>query len=200
MAQTNQSTWLKSIQDTLDLVGLQELWNNHEDYSDDFPSTRFKAQITNKFHDQWENEISHLNNESKLRTYKLFKTDLKFERYLEVVKDFEIRKNITRLRISAHSLYIETGRHKRPTKVPVDQRLCDPCNNIEDEYHFIMACSKYNIPRNNLIKKIQEIFVDSMSYNRQDLFVFIMKLEDTELINSFHKFMKACILLRGKSL
>ena len=32
----------------------------------------------------------------------------------------------TKLRISSHNLHIETGRHKRPKKTPVENRYCRP--------------------------------------------------------------------------
>ena len=200
MSETNQSSWLKSVKDTLHAVGLQELWNDHEMYYGDFPSYIFKKQITEKFQNQWQQEIMRQTDDSKLRTYKLFKNDLKFERYLEVIKNFDIRKNITRLRISAHNLYIETGRHRRPAKVPVNQRLCSLCQNIEDEYHFVISCKQHNIPRQYFLEKIHNVFVDTASFSDQNLFTFIMKLEDTELISMFEIFMRDCIAIRQKSL
>lgn len=50
------------------------------------------------------------------------------------VKKF--RKSLTRLRLSSHRLKIETGRWHKPISIPVDQRKCENCNELEDEYHF----------------------------------------------------------------
>jgi hypothetical protein len=38
--------------------------------------------------------------------------DARFENYLSIVRSFEHRKNITKLRISAHKLQIEVGRYQ----------------------------------------------------------------------------------------
>jgi hypothetical protein len=55
---------------------------------------------------------------------------------------------LTKLRISAHSLAIETGRYGT-TKIPADQRFCKFCPiNVEDEVHFLFQCLQYNLLRN----------------------------------------------------
>ena len=54
------------------------------------------------------------------------------EKYLVLLKDVNIRKNFSKLRISAHNLNIEVGRHKRPTKL----------HEIEDEFHYVLKCKK----------------------------------------------------------
>ena len=47
----------------------------------------------------------------------------------------------TKLGISSHNLHIETGRHKRPKKTPVEKRYCNYCTdrNIEDEANFVLT-------------------------------------------------------------
>ena len=50
---------------------------------------------------------------------------------------------ITRWRLSNHDLKIETGRYTRPT-TPREQRTCDVCGVLEDEYHAIFVCPRYN--------------------------------------------------------
>ena len=72
-----------------------------------------------------------------MRTYKLFKTDLKFETYLDVVNDNRYRHALINLRTSCHSLEIERGRHN---KTAVKERLCKYCMRIDDEKHFILNC------------------------------------------------------------
>ena len=55
---------------------------------------------------------------------------------------------LTKLRISAHSLAIETGRYGT-TKIPADQKFCKFCpTNVEDEVHFLFQCPQYNLLRN----------------------------------------------------
>jgi hypothetical protein len=58
---------------------------------------------------------------------------------------------ISRYRLHAHSLNIETGRYYN---IDRHARICNMCNNndIEDEYHFILECSKYVEIRRKYIK------------------------------------------------
>ena len=59
----------------------------------------------------WEKNASVYSN-GKLRCYLLFKCNFGFENYLSIVRSFEHRKNMTKLRISAHKLQIEVGRYQ----------------------------------------------------------------------------------------
>ena len=53
--------------------------------------------------------------DGKLTTYLFLKTNFKLEKYLTLVKKYEYRKSISKLRTSAHRLFIETGRY---TNIP----------------------------------------------------------------------------------
>ena len=70
----------------------------------------------------WSNEIS---TSSKLSTYKEFKTLLNPEKYLQVINNYFIRRQLTRFRISNHQLWIEEGKHRGIC--PIDRRctFCD---------------------------------------------------------------------------
>jgi hypothetical protein len=62
-----------------------------------------------------------------------------------------IKPLISRYRIHAYSLNIETG---RIYNIDRHARICNMCSNndIEDEYHFILECSKYVEIRRKYIK------------------------------------------------
>ena len=57
------------------------------------------------------------------------------------------RESFTRLRVSSHSLRVETGRWGR---LPREERIC-PCDNrsIQDEFHVIENCPRTRITREN---------------------------------------------------
>ena len=57
-----------------------------------------------------------------------------------------MRNKLTKIRISAHSLAIKTGRYTKPV-TPSDQRTCKYCKHlhvVEDEIHFLFQCPQYN--------------------------------------------------------
>ena len=104
---------------------------------------------------------------------------------------------MSRLRISAHNLMVETGRYKRPKKIPVPDRLCDICNLLEDEYHFVMQCKKYECFRHKMFEKLENIFTNFTGLQDDQTFIWIMKCDDADLIYVFGQYISECIQIRG---
>ena len=50
---------------------------------------------------------------------------------------------LIKLRTSSHKLAIETGRWHRPHIIPIENRLCNVCHKLDDEYHFILECTRH---------------------------------------------------------
>ena len=74
------------------------------------------------------------------------------EGYLTSIHNKSFTISLTKLRISAHCLQIEKGRHQN---TPATQRLCPTCNqNVEDEFHFVMTCPTYSKERDMLLQNI----------------------------------------------
>ena len=85
-------------------------------------------------------------NSGKLLFYSQIKDTSKYELqdYLKFPIQKPIRASLTKLRISAHPLEIESGRYQKPLK-PKDTRFCQTCITlVEDEYHFIYECPVYH--------------------------------------------------------
>ena len=61
--------------------------------------------------------------------------------YSSMFNDY-YRHIISRWRLSNHYLRIETGRYERPM-LNRDERICEVCRVIEDEYHAIFVCPLY---------------------------------------------------------
>ena len=57
------------------------------------------------------------------------------------------------MRVSSHRLCIETGRWTKPNRTPVNERICTLCNKLEDEFHFIIECTRYVDLRKQFIKQ-----------------------------------------------
>jgi hypothetical protein len=61
--------------------------------------------------------------------------------YLHNIKSVRLRRSITIIRISAHSLHVKVGRYKQ---LPVRDSICAyGKTDIEDEVHFLIACQLY---------------------------------------------------------
>ena len=65
--------------------------------------------------------------------------------------------SLTKFRIKAHRQKIERGRFLKPPK-PVENRVCDHCLfEAEDEFHFLISCSRYNTARNYFFSVVEEL-------------------------------------------
>ena len=70
--------------------------------------------------------------------------------YLLVIKEKYLRVALTKMRLGSHNLMVERGRWEKPKK-DFGNRLCDICNEIEDEFHVIFHCSRFIDLRNQYI-------------------------------------------------
>ena len=88
-----------------------------------------------------EEAFCHLMKEWKKQTCKLLNQNFGIEPYLENLTDKTLRRCLCVFRISAHRLRIERCRYcgGKP-----EDRLCDYCNVIENEIHFLCQCTKYD--------------------------------------------------------
>ena len=91
-----------------------------------------------------------INTSPKLQSYCIFKEDSQLEPYIDAIKQTKYRFALSRLRLSSHSLAIETGRY---TGIPRSERICTFCNMnvVENEFHFLLSCPQYiNLQRKYL--------------------------------------------------
>ena len=82
----------------------------------------------NLFKEYWEYWSKSLNKDkfdssvgNKLSLYSEVKNEVRFESYLDLIKNVKTRVVVTKMRISCHLLPIESGRYK---KIPRVERLC----------------------------------------------------------------------------
>lgn len=158
------------------LYKLKQFVHNKLNISDVF-NTRYddlKLSLDNYFNTCFSDALKdHNQSNNKMRTFRLFKSDIKYEPYLSLCKNAGFRKYFSKLRLSDHRLGIETGRHKRPP-IPVNERLCCVCQTVEDEIHFVMRCTHFSISRNNLFKHVQTIHPEFSNMTFIEQFIFIM--------------------------
>jgi len=151
--------------------------------------------ITDMYISQWRIRISSVHGSSssennKLRTYQLFKTNFNLENYLICLKQ-NSRKLMCKLRVGILDLMIEIGRYHKPHKIPLSERVCNFCkdNQIEDEFHFLMSCSKFLEIRTNFFHSIEEINFDFKNYTLDMKFTFLLSCQDTEVISKLSSFL-----------
>ena len=154
-----------------------------------------RSRLRNKFLSYWTDSIhsnfskSNKAGGNKLRTYKLFKTQFKREKYLDL-PNYSDRKLLAKLRIGAHRLRIETDRFSGAGYIPPSDRVCQNCDldRTEDECHFLVECPAYKEPRNILFESIATRNRFFHSYNTKQKFIWLLTsddLHDVKLVASF---------------
>ena len=126
----------------------------------------------------------------KLRTYKLFKGELRLESYLNCNLPKNLYRSIARFRLSSHNLYIELGRHKRPYVI-AEERICKRCdiNDIEDEFHCMVICTKWDAIRVDLFQVCYVHIENFTVLHPKEQFLKIMINKNPELNYALGKFL-----------
>ncbi len=108
----------------------------------DFASRKWKMSVLSK---------------PKLRTYRLFKTDLAVEPYVDCCMSRFKRSIFAKFRCGILPLQLEVGRFRGQT---VQQRICQLCkNDVETEIHFLFECPLYD--RSHFLQETDLINVQS---------------------------------------
>lgn len=139
------SCWAHHVRKILYLNGFGYIWENQHLGIDKSFSVIFKNRIVDSF---WQTNSSDIDSLSANRLYRHLQTEKAL--YLSNLQNDFIRVAITKLRLGSHNLFIERGRWNNTNYL---DRKCLQCNDIEDEYHFVLICSKYNDLRIKYIPK-----------------------------------------------
>lgn len=112
-----------------------------------------KKSVINYYKNIVDDQINNLNDSNKNYLYKFLKINNNEEEYYLSHPNKDTRKILTKFRVSDHELLIETGRYK---KIPREQRKCQVCNNIDDEFHFFFNCKLNRNARESFMKYLEE--------------------------------------------
>ena len=134
----DKQNWCYKIREILCKYGFNYIWLSQNVSNVDLFLLQLKQRMVDTF-------ISEVNSffeiSNKCTFYKYIYSNHILQFYLDRPVNYIYKPYITRYRICAHNLNIETGIFY---KIDRCDRLCNNCNmrTIEDEYHFILECSK----------------------------------------------------------
>ena len=159
--------WCKEIKCIFDKLDLQHIYTNKETCDLSIVQGKIKELMKSS----WQQEVQ---NKPKLRSFILFKDDVNVEPYVQFIHDRQTRSLLAQLRCGILPLKIETGRFSR---LPVEERLCELCNNeqVESEIHFICYCPLYDDVRTNMYNQVKLICHDFETMTTENKFVYLMK-------------------------
>ena len=163
-------TWISTIKDSLEVNGMSGLFLNNYENKPPFIHKKIFQTLSDQFHQTAFETIRK--DESKLRTYALFKNEIGFETYLRNVKNPAVRSQVTKFRLSNHSLMIESGRHR---KIPKELRFCQFCpNKVETEAHFLIHCSAYVKLRDRMFEQVSISNQNFQYYTEEQKIQFLL--------------------------
>ena len=177
LKKTRTINWVSQVRDVLLNTGFGYIWYTQ---NVDNKST-FLSQLKQRMTDQFiQSMFSVFDTSPKCFIYKYMVNNLCLQSYLQKPITFKHKQILCKYRISAHSLFIETGRYYNIDRY---NRICPLCNMnvVEDEYHFILVCPFYNTLRGRYIKFYY--------YNKPSTFKLIQLLS----INNLSQLNKLCI-------
>ena len=178
--------WASGIKCLLDSLGFSNFWNNQLYDVPHFFVIR--NRIRDHFMQHWYVNIC---NSPKLGYYSQFKTEFKFEKYLDCITNDKLLKELAAFRLSAHNLDIELGRH---SNVPREDRLCRLCpmQMVESEYHFLLVCPLYG--------DIRRQFLTRTAWPSVAKFLNIMSAQTNSFLKKLSKFIHAANITRSEAL
>ena len=144
-------------------------------------TNKLLKRLTDIFHQTAFEEIS---SGSKMKTLNVLKKAPGREQYLTEITNSKHRCALTKLRLSAHQLEIETGRYNNTL---AENRFCTYCKFegrevVEDEVHFLIICPMHKNLRENMLPSH---ILQNKNMTDLQKFVEIMTNHDTKKVGKF---------------
>ena len=195
----NNENWLSYIKLLLNSFNFTQTWENQGSTNTHKFVTQFKNVLGNTYIEKWTLHMDTVTQENKLRTYVKLKHKFEMEHYLISVKNLSARSAMTKLRISAHDLNIETGRYSKPRKTPLNLRKCTLCksDSVEDEAHFLLYCDYFSVERKQLFESLVFLSCKIEELDEINKLKFLLSSDDIEINNITAKFILNCFKKRG---
>jgi hypothetical protein len=170
--------WSSTIEQIFETLGLTQVYDDKLKCD----LLECKSLLQNNMYDDWKEELS---SKPKLRTYRKFKTTFKTEAYLNNFMIKCKRSILAQFRCGILPLRIETGRFINILdehtgmlrRLLPEERLCQICNmgKIEDEFHFLCKCPKYEDIRKELFNVISKKSSNFHELDFEEKFIFLIK-------------------------
>ena len=158
-----RTNWLQTIEKLIRTFKLVDVPNNK------FKKTS-KENIENYFKNNWKLEMGSTES-ARLNVYKAINKNFCTAKHLHL--PFHLRKAVSKIRCSSHSLEIEKGRHNG---TPREERICKNCQNgtIENEEHFLINCSTYQPLRDHFRVNFDNIYDFLQTDDQEQLAKFLL--------------------------
>lgn len=161
-----KSEWINNVKTILCSHGYSGVWYSQSFLNKKWLTNSIHRKLQDNFIQSWMSEINRTSN----TLYKTYKSEFKQSKYILVLPSY-LSKSMMAFFTRNHHLPIELGRWRG---IPYNERKCNYCGNLGDEFHYILQCNHFN----NLRKK----YVKPFYYRRPNT----QKLKD--LLNTENRF------------
>lgn len=152
---------MSNVKLVLTKLGFENVWLAQGVEHKQFFLTLLKQRIR----DLWLIDFNNrLENSTRALFYRTI-VSFNFSKYLDVITIRKYSIALSRLRVSSHRLAVESGRWRKPVRVPVEERICPFCNVLEDEYHFVLECI--------MLKDLRVMYIKKYYWNHPSNFKFV---------------------------
>ena len=185
-----KQNWASCVRDLLSRLGFLEVWEAQGVGNIKAFLNIFKQRIKDVFTQEWH---SRLENSTRARCYLTF-ANFQYQKYLNVLNIVKYRKSLSRLRLSSHRLEVEVGRWAKPNKIPYENRKCQICNILEDEFHFLLECPLYS--------DLRKLYINKYYWRRPNMpkFIELLTSEHAKTLKNLSVFVDKAFKIRKEAL
>ena len=161
--------------------GMGNIWLNPQSFNPLWIKKTMNLRLNDIFLQDWYSNISEMNS---CITYKLFKSNLKLEKYLLELNTSD-RINLCKFRCRNSKIPVVVMGYAH-LNIPYEQRICTDCNlnEVGNEYHYIMKCNFFHSSR-------QKYLADSIWINPNELkFSNLFKSTNVATLRNLAKFVR----------
>ena len=144
------TSWVSLIKNTLENLGFAGVWTSQGVQNLEGFLKLCKMRLKDNFIQEWQ---TSLNDSPEAYIYKHLKSDFNMSTYFTKINIAKYRTAYCQFLCRNHNLAVITGKWHKPHAIPYKDRICQTCNTIEDEYHVILECTRFQDLRFKYIKK-----------------------------------------------
>ena len=153
-----KSQWLYSIKDSLCKLGFSGIWQSQTVNNAKWLTAALKRKLQDQYIQEW---MALSNSATSSTHYRLIKRQFEFSKYLTILPE-NLSRKLLAFRTRNHRLPVEIGRW---TGKPLSDRKCEHCNDLGDEFHYILKCDLFKDDRKLLIKQYYYRRPNTVKYN-----------------------------------
>ncbi|XP_062582329.1 uncharacterized protein LOC134244070 [Saccostrea cucullata] len=190
----NCNSWTKKLFSILDNLGFSNI-------------TKYTGSIQHLLPNIKQRIIDQCTQEQTSKIFGSEKLDLfkkvysgKRSPYVDLLKKRSERSSLSKIRLSAHKLAIESGRYISTSR---NERYCNVCNTgvIEDEIHFLFHCNSYSKLRYAFFSNIYNITKKNINLsNEKYMLQLCINSNIQKVLKVTVKFIRDCFDLRSQLL